>query len=75
MEEHVLETNAGKQAVLSCHRYLINFSVKNGQHLNMDFNFDHQMSLSKSECWYSNNCLHFYSTLFHYGYSFSHNML
>jgi hypothetical protein len=25
----------------------------------MDPNFDHQMSLSKSKCWYSNNCLHF----------------
>ncbi len=22
-------------------------------------NFDHQMSLSMSKCWYSNNCLHF----------------
>ncbi len=27
--------------------------------LNIDYNFDHQMSLSKSKCWYSNNCLHF----------------
>jgi hypothetical protein len=25
----------------------------------MDSNFDHQMSLSKSKCWYSNNYLHF----------------
>ncbi len=25
----------------------------------MDSNFDHQMSPSKSKCWYSNNCLHF----------------
>ncbi len=25
----------------------------------MDWNFDHQMSLSKSKCLYSNNCLHF----------------
>ncbi len=25
----------------------------------MDSNFDHQMYLSKSKCWYSNNCLHF----------------
>jgi hypothetical protein len=25
----------------------------------MDLNFDHQMSLSKSKCMYSNNCLHF----------------
>ncbi len=33
--------------------------LKNEQHLNMDKNFDHQMSLSKSKCSYSNNCLHF----------------
>ncbi len=25
----------------------------------MDWNYDHQMSLSKSKCLYSNNCLHF----------------
>jgi hypothetical protein len=25
----------------------------------MDWNFDHQMSLNKSKCWYSNNCLCF----------------
>ncbi len=25
----------------------------------MEYNFDHQMSLSKSKCWYSNSCLHF----------------
>jgi hypothetical protein len=25
----------------------------------MDLNFDHQMSLSKSKCLYSNNCIHF----------------
>ncbi len=25
------------------------------QYLNKDYNFDHQMSLSKSKCWYSNN--------------------
>jgi hypothetical protein len=28
------------------------------EHLNIDHNFDHQMSLSKSK-WYSNNCLQF----------------
>jgi hypothetical protein len=33
--------------------------LKNEQHLNIDYNFDHQMSLSKSKCWYSNNCLQF----------------
>ncbi len=25
----------------------------------MDSNYDHQMYLSKSKCWYSNNCLDF----------------
>jgi len=31
--------------VLSCHRCLINTGVeKNEQHLNIDYNFDHQMS-------------------------------
>ncbi len=46
--------------VLSCHRCLINTGVeKNEQHLNKDYNFDPQMSLSKSKCWYPNNCLHF----------------
>ncbi len=32
---------------------------KMNQHLNIDYNFDHQMSLSKNKCWYSSNCLHF----------------
>ncbi len=32
----------------------------------MDLNFDHQMSLSKSKCWYSNNCLYFLNVLFHW---------
>jgi hypothetical protein len=49
-----------KTAVLSCRRFLINSGVeKKEQHLNMDSNYDYQMSLSKSKCWYSNNCLHF----------------
>jgi hypothetical protein len=49
-----------KTTVLSCHRCLNNTGVdKNEQHLNIDQNFDHQMSLSKSKCWYLNNCLHF----------------
>jgi hypothetical protein len=25
----------------------------------MDYNFEHQMYLSKSKFWYSKNCLHF----------------
>ena len=33
--------------------------LRNEQHLNKDQNFDHQMSLSKSKCWHSNNSLHF----------------
>ncbi len=33
--------------------------LKNEQHFNTDQNFDHQMSLSKSKCLYSNNCLRF----------------
>ncbi len=42
--------------VLSCHRCLIKTGVeKNEEHLNIDYNFYHKMSLSKSKCWYSNN--------------------
>ncbi len=49
-----------KTTVLSCHRCLINTDFEiNELHLNIDYNFDHQMSLSKSKCWYSNNSLHF----------------
>ncbi len=37
MEQHILDTNAGKTDVLSCHRFLINSGFeKNEQHLNMD---------------------------------------
>ncbi len=48
-----------KITVLSCHRCLINTGVKNEPHFNKENNFAHKMSLSKSKCWYSNNCLHF----------------
>jgi hypothetical protein len=50
-----------KTIVLSCHHLcLINTGVeKNELHLNIDYNFDLQMSLSKSKCLYSNNFLHF----------------
>ncbi len=42
-----------KTTVFSCHVCLIKTGVeKNKQHVNMDFNFDHQMSLSESKCWY-----------------------
>ncbi len=33
--------------------------LKNEHHLNIDLNLDHQISLGESNCWYSNNCLHF----------------
>jgi hypothetical protein len=41
--------------------FIISSSIEHvlEQHLNIDQNFDHQMSLSKSKCWYSNNCLYF----------------
>jgi hypothetical protein len=29
IEQHILETNAGKKTVLSCHRCLINTGMKN----------------------------------------------
>jgi hypothetical protein len=32
---------------------------KKDQHLAKDYHFDHQMFLSKSKYWYSNNCFHF----------------
>jgi len=52
--------------VLSCHRCLINTGMeKNEQHLNIDKKFDPQMSLRESKCWYSDNCSHFKSALFH----------
>ena len=51
IEQHLLDTYAGKTAVLSCHRCLINTGVeKNEQHLNVDQNSDHKMYLSKSNC-------------------------
>ncbi len=39
-----------KTTVLSFHRCLLKTGVKNELHLNIDLNFDHQMSLSKSKC-------------------------
>jgi len=51
-----------KKTVLRCHRCLIKTGVdKNEQHLNIDKNFDHRMSLSKRLFWNSNNRLHFFS--------------
>jgi hypothetical protein len=37
IEQHELDTNAGKTTVLSCHRCIINTGVeKNKQYLNID---------------------------------------
>ncbi len=44
-----------KANVLSCHRCLINAGIEKNTHLNIDYNVDHQMSLSNSKCWYSND--------------------
>ncbi len=33
--------------------------LKIEQHLDVDSNFDHHMSLCKGKFWYSDNCLHF----------------
>ncbi len=45
-----------KTIVLICHRCLNNSGVeKMNKILNIDQNFDHQMSLSKMRYWYSNN--------------------
>ncbi len=47
-----------KTIVLSCHRCLINIGVEKMNKI-LHLNFDHHMSLSKSKCWYLNNCFHF----------------
>jgi hypothetical protein len=48
-----------KTTALRCHRCLINTCVeKNEQHINIGYNFYHQICVSKSKYWYSNNCLH-----------------
>ncbi len=60
MEQYIIRHQCRKTTVLSCYRCLVNTGVeKNQLHLNMDLNFYHQMSLGKSKCWFSNNCLHF----------------
>jgi hypothetical protein len=46
-----------KATVLSCNRCLLNTRVeKIEKYFNIEYNFDHQ--ISKSKCWYRNNCLH-----------------
>jgi len=49
-----------KTTVFSCHRCLINTGVeKKWTTFIYRLELWPQMSLSKSKCWYSNNCLHF----------------
>ncbi len=55
-----------KTTVSSCHRCLISNGVKNELHLIIDLNVDHQMFLSKSKCWFSNNCLHYLKCIYSY---------
>jgi hypothetical protein len=62
MEQLILDTNAGKQLPQISNQL---WRWKNEQHLNIDYNFDQPMSLSKSKCLYSNNCLHFLKRPFH----------
>jgi hypothetical protein len=59
----MLRHQCRKTAVLSCVRFLINSGVEK-KNKNMDYKFVHQMSLSKSKCWYSNNCLHFFKACY-----------
>ncbi len=40
----------------------------------MDLNFDHQMSLCKSQCLYSNNCLHFLKRAVPLGFNLSNGV-
>jgi hypothetical protein len=48
-----------RTAVLSCYRCRKTLVLKNKQQINIYYNFNHQMSISKSKFWSSNNCLHF----------------
>jgi hypothetical protein len=48
-----------KTTVLSCRKCIINNDAVKMNNIYIDYNFDHQMSLSMSKCWYSNNCLYF----------------
>jgi len=59
IEQRILDTNAGKQLSWAATDVKSILVLKNEQHLNVDLNFDHQMYLSKSKYWYSNNYLHF----------------
>ena len=59
IEQCILDNNAGNNCLKLPQMSNKHWCWKNEQHLNINDNFDHQMSLSKSKCWYSNNCLHF----------------
>ncbi len=60
MEQHILDTPTQENSCLKLPQISNQlWCLKNEQHLNMDQNFDHQMSPIKSKCWYSYNCLHF----------------
>jgi hypothetical protein len=59
IEQYVLDTNAGKNSLKLSQMSNSHWCWKNELHLNVDLNFDPQMSLSKGKSWYSNNCLHF----------------
>ncbi len=55
-----MEHQCRKTTVLSCHECLINTGDENiNNNLNIDKNFGHQMSLSKSKYCDSNSCLLF----------------
>jgi hypothetical protein len=59
IEQHVLDTNAGKQLSEAAQMSNLHCCRKNERHLNIDYSFDHKMSQSKSKCWYTKNCLNF----------------
>ncbi len=55
IEKCVLDTSARKQLSHAATVVLLTLALKNEQHLNIDYNFDHQISLRKSKYLYSNN--------------------
>jgi hypothetical protein len=59
IEQHILDTNTGKNCLKLRQISNYHWCWKHELHSYIDLNFDHQMSLSSSKCWLSNNCLHF----------------
>jgi hypothetical protein len=59
MEQRILDNNAENSCLKLPQISNQLWRLKIERHLNMDYNFDHQMSLSKSKRLYSNNCLCF----------------